>query len=163
MPLRRLLTTAICALALCATGQASAEIRIDNAWARATAPGLANGAVYFELRNTSMRGERLIGVSTERSARAELHETRSDGGNTRMIHTPVVRVPAQDELAFRPGGRHVMLMGLNGALVEGESFEIVLQFEKIGQVRVDVAVLAPTAMDAGAHHGNHDPHREHHY
>lgn len=127
---------------------ASAEIRVEGVWSRATAPGLDRGAVYFALENTGRRGDRLVGVSTPRAPRAELHQTIEEGGNSRMVHTPEVRIPAEGELIFEPGGRHVMLMGLDNALTEGETFDLTLELEREGAVTLTVDVLAPTAMGA---------------
>ena len=125
---------------------AQAEIVIEDAWARATPPGFDKGAVYFELTNTGTRGDTLVGVSSDRAPRTELHRTIEEGGNSRMVHTPRVTIPAEGEVIFEPGGRHVMLMGVEEALAEGERFTIELATEDGGELPVEVQVLAPTAM-----------------
>ena len=140
-------------LLIASIGVASAEIRIHDAWSRATPPGHPTGAVYFELVNDSRRGDALVGVRTKRAPRAELHRTIEEGGNSRMVHTARVRIPAEGHLTFEPGGRHVMLMGLDEALAEGESYEIILELEDGGDLPVTVEVLAPTAMGADPSHG----------
>lgn len=141
------------AMSLLVSTQASAQtLRIENVWARATAPGLPTGAVYFEIINPSNRGDRLVGVRTERAPRAELHQTIESGGNSRMQHTPRVRIPANDRVHFAPAGRHVMLMGLTQALAEGEQFSLTLVFENAGPRQISVPVLPPTAMSADHSH-----------
>lgn len=127
---------------------AHAEIIIEDVWARATPPGFDKGAVYFELTNNSPRSDALVGVRTERAPRAELHRTIEEGGNSRMVHTPRVAIPAESEVIFEPGGRHVMLMGIKSALTEGERFTLRLRTEGGGERPVEVQVLAPTAMGA---------------
>ena len=134
----------------------SAEVRVEGAWSRATAPGLGTGGAYFHLINTGERGDRLIGVRSDRAPRVELHRTIEEGGNARMVHTPTVRVPANGELVIEPGGRHVMLMGLERALTEGETYEIILELERAGDLPITVEVRSPTAM--GADHMGHDAH-----
>ncbi|AGY92661.1 hypothetical protein SPICUR_08695 [Spiribacter curvatus] len=129
-------------------GAAHADIVIEDAWARATPPGFDKGAVYFELRNDGPRSDALVGVSTDRASRAELHRTLEDGGNSRMVHTPRVSIPAAGQVLFEPGGRHVMMMGIESALTEGETFVIELETEDAGPLAVTVDVLAPTAMAA---------------
>lgn len=139
--MRRLAT----ALVLLATATiAHAELQIIDVWSRATAPGLQTGAVYFTLRNDQPQGDRIIGVETDRAARVELHHTIEEGGNSRMLHTPEVRVPGNGQVVFQPGGRHVMLMGLTESLTEGEVFTITLQFERAGAMTLEVDVLSPT-------------------
>ncbi len=134
---------------------ASAEVTIHDAWSRATPPGHPTGAVYFKLVNDSDRGDRLIGVRSDRAPRVELHQTIEEGGNARMVHTPEVRVPANGELIFEPGGRHVMFMGLQNSLVEGETYDIVLELERAGDITVNVTVRAATAMGDDHGHMNH--------
>mgnify|MGYP000470962172 CR=1 FL=1 len=138
------LITALLGAAL--AGAAQAELVVDNAWARATPPGFAKGAVYLDIRNDGRRSDTLVGVHTDRAGRAELHRTIEEGGNSRMVHTPRVRVPADSSVTFEPGGRHVMMMGIDEALTEGERFTVELEAETAGTLRVDVEVLAPTAM-----------------
>ena len=149
--------------ALLASGiaTASAEIAIHDAWSRATPPGHPTGAVYFELVNDSRLGDTLVGVSTSRAPRSELHQTIEEGGNSRMVHTPRVDIPAESEVVFEPGGRHVMLLDVEDALIEGESFQIHLQLEDGGEIPVEVDVLAPTAMGSDGHHHHHDHDHDH--
>mgnify|MGYP000724552927 CR=1 FL=1 len=151
-----LLRLAALALLLLTAGTAGAEIVVKDAWSRATAPGLSTGGAYFHLLNSGERGDRLIGVHSDRAPRVELHQTIEEGGNARMVHTPEVRVPANGELVFEPGGRHVMLMGLSEALTEGETYQITLELERAGAIPVQVEVRAPTAMGHGHDHGGHD-------
>ncbi|MBS3786313.1 MAG: copper chaperone PCu(A)C [Gammaproteobacteria bacterium] len=125
---------------------AQAEMHFEDVWSRATAPGLQTGAVYFTLRNDRAEGDRMVGVETDRAARVELHQTVEEGGNSRMMHTPEVRVPANGTVIFEPGGRHVMLMGLNEALTEGEVFTITLLFERAGPITLEVDVRPATYM-----------------
>lgn len=137
---------------MAAAGLAQAELHFENVWSRATAPGLQTGAVYFTLRNDAAEGDRMVGVETDRAPRVELHRTIEEGGNSRMVHTPEVRVPANGTVLFEPGGRHVMLMGLSEALAEGEVFTITLLFERAGPITVEVDVRSPTTMGDGHSH-----------
>lgn len=133
-------------IALGLAGAASAEIVAEKAWARATPPGFSKGAVYVELINDGRRSDVLIGVDTDRAPRAEMHRTIEEGGNSRMVHTPNVPIPAGEGVSFEPGGRHVMLMGVDEPLAEGERFTITLSTEDNGTLPIEVRVLPPTAM-----------------
>ena len=140
----RVIGTGLIAFGL--VGAASAEIVVEDAWARATPPGFGKGAVYLELANDGRRSTTLVSVDTDRVPRAELHQTIEEGGNSRMVHTPEVIVPAGEGVSFEPGGRHVMLMGVEESLEEGEKFTITLNTEDNGAIPVQVRVLSPTAM-----------------
>ncbi len=140
-------------LLLAGSTVAIAEVTVEGAWSRATPPGHPTGAAYFQITNHSTRGDQLIGVTTDRAPRVELHQTIEEGGNARMVHTPQVRLPAGETLSFEPGGRHVMLMGLTEALAEGEVYEITLQLEQAGDLTFQVEVRAATAMGGSHNHG----------
>jgi len=60
-----------------------------------------------------------------------------------MVKQDYVEVPAGGDLSFAPGGYHVMLMGLKQELKPGDSFPLMLTFEKAGQLTVQVVVQAP--------------------
>jgi copper(I)-binding protein len=64
-------------------------------------------------------------------------------------------LPAGKTLVFAPGGNHIMLTGLTGALKEGDFADIVLTFAKAGPVTLHMPVRdAPFSDDsAGAMSG----------
>ena len=49
-------------------------------------------------------------------------------------------VPAQSTTELKPGGYHIMLMGLKEPLVEYGTFHLTLTFEKAGSIEVEVQV-----------------------
>lgn len=145
MLLRRCLPVLLLCLAATAAA-AEPGLRVTGAWARATPPTIENGAAYLVIHNPGPRDDVLVGARTARAARAELHHSRHGGGQARMAHTPRVRIPAEGRVAFEPGGRHVMLVGLGTALTAGERFALTLVFERAGELRVEVPVQPATAM-----------------
>ena len=54
-------------------------------------------------------------------------------------------LPPGQAVTLKPGGEHIMLMGLNGPLREGQSFPLTLTFEKAGAREVTVAIEKPGA------------------
>lgn len=73
---------------------------------------------------------------------AMIHESREEGGVAKMIHLDAVEVPGGGELVFAQGGLHVMVMGLQpGDLDVGETLEIVLEFDRTGDVPVVFEVV----------------------
>jgi copper(I)-binding protein len=65
-----------------------------------------------------------------------------------------IAVPAQQTVELKPGGLHVMLMGLKHPLVEGETFPLTLEFEHAGTLEVEVTIAGIAARDTG--HGGMD-------
>jgi hypothetical protein len=127
--------------AMAQTGQP----KIENAWARATPGKAENGAAYLTI--VSPVPDKLTGVSTPDAKAAELHEMTMEGGVMKM--RPLangVDLPAGKPVTLKPGGMHIMLMGLKQPLKKGESFPMTLTFEKAGTREVQVAVEGPGAM-----------------
>jgi len=112
----------------------------SQVWSRAMPPSAPTGAVYFTLNNPGDATDRLIGVQTPRAEKAELHTHVHKGDVMRMERIDSVELPAGGEVAFKPGGNHVMLFKLSEPLVAGERFPLTLMFEKAGEVTVDVAI-----------------------
>jgi copper(I)-binding protein len=85
-------------------------------------------------------GDRLVAVRTPAAAKAELHSMKMDGDVMRMREVESVEVPAGLTVTLAPGGLHVMLIGPKRALAKGDTVVAILQFEKAGEVSVNLAV-----------------------
>ncbi len=130
----------------------SAGAKVENAWARAT-PGLAkNGGGYFVAKNTGKDGDRIVGVSADVSAKTELHSHMNDNGVMRMRRLDSVDLPAGGEVAFKPGGHHIMFIGLHKPLKKDDRFPLTVMFEKTGNQTVEVTVMGVGAMKGGMTH-----------
>jgi copper(I)-binding protein len=51
-----------------------------------------------------------------------------------------VLVPGRGQVIFEPGGLHVMLVGLQQDLVEGDEIDLTLRFQEAGEITLQVAV-----------------------
>jgi copper(I)-binding protein len=49
-------------------------------------------------------------------------------------------VPAKGKTELKPGGYHIMLLGLKQDLKPGEKVPVTLKFERGGEVRVEAVV-----------------------
>jgi copper(I)-binding protein len=120
--------------------QAQAQALVQDAWARPTVQGQIVGGGYFRI-DGGATNDRLLGVSADIAQSVELHTMRMDGDVMRMRQLNSVEVPARQTVEFKPGGMHVMLIGLKTPLKVGNSFPMTLRFEKAGAVSVNVRVL----------------------
>ena len=116
-------------------------LTIEQVWARATSPKAKNGAAYLVIRNGGDRADTLLSVESAIAARTGLHESRMDGNIMRMrpLKGGVAVAPGKPAL-FRPGGFHIMLMGLKRPLTPGDEIALVLTFENAGPVTVTAMV-----------------------
>jgi copper(I)-binding protein len=96
------------------------------------------------LVNEGREAERLVRAHTEVTEVAEIHETRMEGEVMKMQLLPDgIEIPAGGEVELKPGGYHIMLIGLKRDLNEGDRFTLVLEFEKSGRLTVEVPVRQP--------------------
>lgn len=121
-------------------------VSITGAWARAAAvPGGASAA-YLTLTITG-GSDRLIAAESDAAARVELHTHEVDAnGVARMRQVEAIPVAAGAPAELKPGGLHVMLMGIGRPLAEGETIDLTLVFEKAGRVSLTVPVKPAMAM-----------------
>ncbi|HUQ24559.1 MAG TPA: copper chaperone PCu(A)C [Burkholderiales bacterium] len=117
---------------------AFAQLRIDDAWTRATAPGAKVGAGYMKISTTV--ADRLIGAASPAAARVELHVTSKQGDVMRMREVKAYDIPVGGSFALEPGGAHLMLVDLKAPLKEGARVPMTLRFERAGEVKVELAV-----------------------
>ena len=115
-------------------------LTIQHPWSRATAGAAKSGALYLTVQNNGAEADRLTGVSTAVSAKAELHLSGMNGDVMTMRATDEVAVPAGGSAVFEPKGAHIMLVGLKQPLKKGERFKATLHFATAGDVEVDVTV-----------------------
>jgi copper(I)-binding protein len=124
-----------------------ANIQVKDVWARPareTGEMGSTSAVFMVLENDGGEDDRLVGAQTDVAEMVELHETVMEGEVMRMQHLPDgIELPAGEEVLLKPGGLHVMLIGLTQNLQVGDSFEVVLEFEKSGTMSIDVEVRQP--------------------
>jgi len=119
---------------------------VSDAWARATAPGLDVGAAYMVIQGGD-RADRLVAATSERAAMVHVHTVEEQAGVARMRAIDAIEVPARGRVVLAPKSTHLMLMGLTGPLVAGQSFPITLRFATAGAQTVIVAVREATAAD----------------
>jgi periplasmic copper chaperone A len=118
---------------------------VSDAWARATPPGVDVGAAYMD---------RLVGASSPRAAMAHLHVVDEQDGVSKMRAVDAVAIPAGQRVTLAPKSTHVMLMDLDGPLVEGQAFVVKLRFAESGEQSVTVTVRPATATDEHAGHAH---------
>lgn len=155
------LLRALCALtvimgsSLLTSCAADAEgLKVSDAWARATPPGVQVAGVFLTISNAGA-ADKLLKVSTPLSDRAEIHETSHVGDQMQMRQVEVLEVPKGGRVVFQPGGLHLMLMDIKSPLLEGETLSLTLTFERAGAIEVQASVSAIGASGGADHAGHH--------
>lgn len=131
------------------------DVQVRDAWARATAGQAANGGAFMKIENTSPHDERLVSASADVSKTVELHTHVMEGAVMKMRRVESIAVPMYGSAELKPGGLHVMFVGLKAPLKEGDTFPLTLTFEHTGKITVPVTVLGVGAMSgATMDHGS---------
>ena len=128
-------------------------LEIGGPWARATPKGATVGAGYLTITNKGTEPDRLIGGSAAPASRFEVHTTVMENGVARMRQVNGLEIKPGETVELKPGGMHVMLMGLKQPLTQGQTVKGTLVFEKAGTVAIEFAVQAVGA-PAGGHKGH---------
>jgi copper(I)-binding protein len=127
--------------------QAQASVQVLDPWARPTSPGQPVAGGFLRIVGGTA-ADRLLSASAEVSDRVELHTMRMDGVVMRMRQVDAIDVPAGQTVELKPGGLHLMFMGLKAPLQAGTRFPVTLRFERAGEVRVTLVVeRRSSAMD----------------
>jgi copper(I)-binding protein len=116
-------------------------VRVEDPMARPSPTGAENGAAYLTIVNPTSEDDRLVSAASTVAGTVELHETVNDNGVMRMVPQPDgFPVPARSAVELKPGGKHIMLIGLKSPLEVGRKIEITLHFQKAGALSVTVPV-----------------------
>jgi copper(I)-binding protein len=150
----RILASVICLIASPAFAQAQG-VSVQSAWARATTASQTVGGVFLTLVDGGAP-DRLLSASSPIAASLELHETVREGDVMKMRPVPALPLASGQTVELKPGGYHLMAMGLKQPLKVGATFPVTLNFENSGPVTVTATVGKAGAsgpmMDHGAMH-----------
>jgi copper(I)-binding protein len=120
------------------------DIHIVKPWSRPLPAVSKNGAVYMTLMNKGGAPDRLVSVTTPAAKNAELHNHIMQDGLMKMRPVEAVEIVPGTPSVLKPGGLHVMLMGLTEPLVDGNSYPLTLNFERSGSIEVKVMIFDVT-------------------
>ena len=151
---RRLLPAAAAAfcvmLIACSEQYTSGVITVSDPWGRATPAGADVGAGYMTIANSGSTPIRLIGGTTDVANAVEVHTMSMENGVMQMRPlSDGLEVPAGGSATLKPGGDHLMLVGLKRQLNEGEIIAVTLDFDKGVVLPIKLAIKA-----TGAEHGH---------
>ena len=119
----------------------SSDLSIRNPWARETAVGQTVGGGFMTIANNGAREDRLLSGTSPAAAEVQLHSMTMDGGVMRMRQvTDGIAIPAHGTVELKPGGYHVMFIGLKHPLRRGDTVPVTLRFQRAGTIRMQFAV-----------------------
>jgi copper(I)-binding protein len=121
-------------------------ISVMDAYARAVPPGQLNSAIFMSLSNTSKTDRAIVRASSDAANIVELHTHSMEGGMMRMRKIDKIDIKAGSITVLKPGGLHVMLIGLTKQLQTGNEVALELVFDDGSTMQLTVPVKAVAGM-----------------
>lgn len=135
--MKKILVTASLAAILGASSLFAADINVDNVRARASKPGANNSAIFMNIKNNSDADVKLIEVKSSVCKSTEMHTHKHENGMKSMVQVPDIEIAKKGETKLVPGGLHVMLMGLNQPLKDGDKVDLRMKFSNGETITLD--------------------------
>jgi periplasmic copper chaperone A len=132
------------------------DLVIEAPWVRATPGGAKVAGGYVKVTNTGKEPDRLIGGSLPNSTDVEVHEMAMADNVMKMRRLPDgLEIKPGRSVELKPGGYHLMFMGLSAGLKAGQQVKGTLVFQKAGTVEVEFRVAPIGAQSGGGGHMHH--------
>ena len=128
-------------LSLCmSTPAMSSSIVVQGAFARASIGLAKNGVIFMSIHNHSDKTDQLLAIQTDIANNTSLHSHLNDNGIMKMRRVAQISIPGNSNIELKPGGFHIMLMGLKKPLTEGNQFNLTLIFKNTGKLTVPIKI-----------------------
>jgi periplasmic copper chaperone A len=150
--MKKILTVLLASISISASAHSikHGDIAIGHPWARAT-PGVVKNSAAFMVFDNKGAADKLIGVSGDVAREIQIHTMITEAGVMKMREIKSLDIPANGKAELKPGGLHIMLIGLKDGLKEGQKFPLKLKFEKAGEVTVEVVAEKAGGQDHAGH------------
>ncbi|MES9832718.1 MAG: copper chaperone PCu(A)C [Candidatus Thiodiazotropha sp. DIVDIV] len=136
-------------------GSTGEMVMVDDPYVRAVPPGQPNSASFMSIHNKSDKAIALVSASSSAAEVVELHTHTMEEGMMRMRRVEKIDLPAGEMTSLKPGGLHVMLIGLKQKLVPGEMVGLTLSFDDGSQLKVDAPVRKLRMQMKQSNHSGH--------
>ena len=116
-------------------------LKVENAWI-ATVPETATAtAAFMTLTNSGKTPLHIVGGKTTIAATVEPMSGTQTDGMAGMKTVPSIEVPPGGKVVLKPGGDHLMLLGLKAHPAAGDRIVLVLQISP-GDQKLSIEVAA---------------------
>lgn len=131
----------------CKSSTIPQEISFENAWIRLVPPSSEITGAYLKIVNANLE-DRLISAKSSISESVEIHSMIEKDGMMMMRHLENgIALQAGETSILRPGGNHLMLIGLQKSLSLNDKVLIELEFEKQGRKQITFEVKEASGMN----------------
>jgi hypothetical protein len=118
----------------------AAAVTATGAWVRGTVPAQKTTGAFVTLESSDEA--KVVGVQSPASQSAEIHASEHRGGVMHMHAVDSLPLPAGKRVEMKPGGFHVMLVGLTRPLGAGDKVPLTFTIEDAKGQRTRIEVSA---------------------
>ena len=148
---RAMTLTLLFTVSLASETVAADGIELHNASARATLPGMSSSAAYMTIRNGGRQPVQIQALASPLALKSELHTTEMSNGMMRMRRIDNLQINPGEAVELKPGGYHIMLMGLKQPIAANSEIPIIITFNN----GVQKTVMAQTVEEVEGQHMAH--------
>lgn len=116
------------------------DIQAEDAYVRAVPPVSEVTAAFMLLHNNSQQDRKLVAASSPAARVVELHTHTAVDGVMQMRQVAQIDLPAQGVAELKPGGLHLMLIGLKQPLKANDRVQLSLSLDDGSMIELDVPV-----------------------
>lgn len=156
--MKKIITLIICLLvsfhSTAEKKQINKQMNITDAYIRALPAGISNTAAFMQIKNNSSTAITLNKLSSSFADKIEVHESILDNGHIKMREITHLTWQANETIHFTPGAYHIMFIGLNQTLTEGQKVDLNICFGDFCQ-HSELTVINPVNtnnIDHSSHH-----------
>ena len=124
----------------------TSEITIRDGWVQEAPPSQKITAAYMVIENHGKADIALKLATSPVVDVIELHKMELIDGFMKMRKVESINIPSGGEVELKPGGYHLMVIGLKHPLKEGDSVSISFEFSNGRQQSIEIPVKPRSAM-----------------
>ena len=129
------------ALLISASLAQEADMSFDEVRVRAVPPGANISAVFMNVKNNTSTDLAIVSVDSSVADSVELHNNSTEDGKMKMRRIDQIKLNANSEIKLKPGGLHIMLIGLKRPLVEGDKIDLRVNLSDATSQSLEVPVV----------------------
>ncbi len=115
-------------------------VNIIDPYVRSVPPGQTVSAAFLQLKNTTSEVRTVINATSPVSKVVELHSHVHEEGMMKMRRIDSIAIPANGMTVLKPGGLHIMLIGLHKPLKLDQKVSLTLEFKDGSSQTVEAPV-----------------------
>ena len=105
---------------------------------------------YLTIENGGSAIETITSVSSPDFGRVELHDHIKQGDMMSMVKLNSLDVPANGQVVFEQGGKHLMMFDAARDLSNGDSVKVTITFSNSGPIETNFVVLNEMPLNSSA-------------